>query len=252
MSKGFFSNMEFYTKIIKDNPVLSAEEFNELLPMAQKGSKAARERIILSNTAFIVKEAKKHENKVRSGAADIEDYIQNGWFALSECIDKFDLSKKNGFLTYASWYIKNRFGDVDYESNTITVPYGKLKANERTIAQPASIDEKMGEENDCQTKADFIPSYYDGAETEYENQIMLEFLDRRLSEVLSEEESCIIRYTTGIFGAEKYKMSEVGEILAKRRGAENSLSKQYVSVMKSRAIKKLQSDKELKAYYLAA
>lgn len=252
MSKGFFNNMEQYTQIIKDYPILSAEEFNELLPLAQKGSQKAREKIIFSNTAFLVKEAKKHENKAGSAAVDIEDYIQSGWIALSQCIDRFDVSMGNGFLTYASWYVKKEFGDVDYNSNTITIPHRRVKRNEKPVEQPISLDRRINDGSESYTAADFIPSYYEDIETEYEKKETLEVFDRRFSDVLSEEEAYIMHYITGVSGSEKYNLSELGELVAKRRGSGKPLSKQHIYVIKSRAIKKLRSDKELKSYWLAA
>lgn len=91
-----------YINEIRKYPLLTVSEENELSNMAQKGDKAAREKLITSNLRLVVYWAKKYSDS----RVSLLDLIQFGNIGLMRAIDKFDASKNVRFSSYASYWIK--------------------------------------------------------------------------------------------------------------------------------------------------
>ena len=91
-----------YLKEINRIPLLSVEEEKELAVKAQRGDKAAKERLVKSNLRFVVNVAKKYRNH----GLDLTDLISEGNIGLLVAIEKFDVSKGYRFISYAVWWIR--------------------------------------------------------------------------------------------------------------------------------------------------
>src|SRR5574344_1632828 len=95
------NNMAFYNEMMKNNPVLSAEQEKELGFLAMKGDKHARDKLVLSNLKFVAMCAK----KCRSCGVDFNDIVQAGIEGLILAVDHYNPSKNNRFVYYANFWI---------------------------------------------------------------------------------------------------------------------------------------------------
>ncbi|MFH1353445.1 MAG: RNA polymerase sigma factor RpoD/SigA [bacterium] len=93
-----------YFKEIGDIPLLSKEEFRDLIPLAQKGNVYAKQRLIESNLKLVVSIAKKY--LYRQSVLDLLDLIAEGTLGLIHAIKKYRLKYGYEFSTYAYWWIK--------------------------------------------------------------------------------------------------------------------------------------------------
>ncbi|HHV64795.1 MAG TPA: RNA polymerase sporulation sigma factor SigF [Peptococcaceae bacterium] len=78
-------------------PLLSEQEMTELLLKAQKGDKAARERLVNCNLKLIFNLIQRFAHR----GYELEDLFQIGTIGLMKAIDKFDFSYGVKFSTYA-------------------------------------------------------------------------------------------------------------------------------------------------------
>ena len=119
------SVLSMYLKDINNIPRISHEEEAELAIKAQKGDKAARNKIINANLRFVVKVAKKYQNH----GLELEDLISEGNIGLLTAIEKFDPSKGFHFISYAVWWINQAIlKAVSEKSRAIRLPLNR--ANE--------------------------------------------------------------------------------------------------------------------------
>ena len=119
------SVLSMYLKDINKIPLLSYEEEAELAVKAQKGDKAARNKIVNANLRFVVKVAKKYQNH----GLELEDLISEGNIGLLTAIEKFDPSKGFHFISYAVWWINQAIlKAVSEKSRAIRLPLNR--ANE--------------------------------------------------------------------------------------------------------------------------
>lgn len=117
--------LAFYLKEINKIPLLSHEEELELALKAQKGDKAAKNKIVNANLRFVVNVAKKYQNH----GMDLTDLISEGNIGLMTAIEKFDATKGYHFISYAVWWIRQSIlKAVCEKSRAIRLPLNR--ANE--------------------------------------------------------------------------------------------------------------------------
>jgi len=108
-----------YLKEIRRFPLLDREEENKIVREAQKGNKAARDKLINSNLRFVVSIAKKYHGNGLS----LSDLISEGNIGLITAIDKFDTERGVHFISYAVWWIRNYiFRAICEKSRLIRLP----------------------------------------------------------------------------------------------------------------------------------
>lgn len=73
--------------------------------LAQKGDRAARDRLVLSMTAIVVQRARRYA-KHGTAAHNCEDLTVEGFVGLMRAIDKFDFREGVKFCTYADYWIR--------------------------------------------------------------------------------------------------------------------------------------------------
>jgi DNA-directed RNA polymerase sigma subunit (sigma70/sigma32) len=95
--------VELYFKEIRKYPVLSSDEQRELLIKAKDGDMCARDKLVKCNQLFVASIAKKYQTD-----GNFLDIVNEGNIGLLMAIDKFDLSKGNGFLTYAVGWVRKK------------------------------------------------------------------------------------------------------------------------------------------------
>jgi RNA polymerase primary sigma factor len=100
-------------------PLLTADEEIVLTRAAQKGDKAAKQRLIESNMRLVINIAKAY--RIRN--IPLEDLIQEGAIGLMQAADRFDPDKGFRFSTYATHWIRQSIGRaIDNKSKAIRLP----------------------------------------------------------------------------------------------------------------------------------
>lgn len=112
-----------YFRDIRNIPILTEEEEQELLLKAQDGDNEAVNKLIESNLRFVVSIAKQYQGR----GLELIDLISEGNFGLIEAIKSFDQSRNVRFLSYAIWWIKQCIGNaiVKY-GKTVKLPISQI------------------------------------------------------------------------------------------------------------------------------
>lgn len=114
------NNIYRYFHDIKKYPLLSEEEFYQLLKI---GDKKSKDKIVKSNLRFVISIAKQYQNR----GIDLEDLISVGNIGLIEAVNKFKESFNVHFTTYASWWIRSFIlNELITNGNLIRLPKNKI------------------------------------------------------------------------------------------------------------------------------
>lgn len=114
----------------------------------------ALQRLIQTNLRFVIQEA----DKFSSSNDQLPDLIQAGALGLAKAADRFDPDREGvRFLTYAQFWIKNRFHEFEKTQEHIVRlstrnarrAYGKVRSAERELYQ-------QGESPSAQKLADYL------------------------------------------------------------------------------------------------
>ena len=93
---------KLYLRDLRKLSTMSEEEEKELAERISRGDCDARQRMIESNLRLVVKIARKYA----SAGVSVLDLIEEGNIGLIRAVEKFDLSRKCRFSTYATWWIR--------------------------------------------------------------------------------------------------------------------------------------------------
>jgi len=130
-----------YFKSISEIPLLTKEQEIELFERLQAGEESIRERIAEANQRLVVKIAK---TRLGQGLT-FGDLIGEGNVGLMRAIEKFDLSRKCRFATYAIHWIRQAVTRaVQEKAHTVRPPVdltGQVPQYRRTVRQ---LEEKLG------------------------------------------------------------------------------------------------------------
>lgn len=130
-----------YSKIIKNNPLLSRKEEKKLSESIKKGDSRARQKLIESNYRLAYSIAKKY---YRQGM-NFEDLLQESNIGLIKAVDKFDHTLGYKFSTYACWWIKQAALQYINESSTdIKVPTHSRMLNSKIRKTALELEKKNG------------------------------------------------------------------------------------------------------------
>ncbi|HPR17449.1 MAG TPA: RNA polymerase sigma factor RpoD/SigA [Candidatus Cloacimonadota bacterium] len=111
----------YLNQIAKIQP-LSREAENALALQAQKGDKAALDKLVTSNLKFVVKVAARYQNR----GLTLAELISEGNMGLIKAIEKFEPEKDNKLISYAVWWIRQRIlFALAEKTNVIRMPLGK-------------------------------------------------------------------------------------------------------------------------------
>lgn len=133
--------LSIYLKEINRLPMISHEEEYVLAVRAQKGDKAAREKLINANLRFVVTVAKKFQGQ----GLPLEDLIDEGNIGLLTALEKFEPEKGYHFISYAVWWIRQSIMKAVCEkSRAVRLPLNR--ANE--LFQIQKAQKKLIHDND--------------------------------------------------------------------------------------------------------
>lgn len=90
-----------YLHDIKQYPVLTEDEENELLIRIKNGDEEARTKLINCNLKFVFAVAKCYANDDK-----LLDLVNEGNIGLMTAIEYYNINSNNRFLSYAIWYIR--------------------------------------------------------------------------------------------------------------------------------------------------
>lgn len=128
-------------------PLLNREEEIVLTELVSKGSKHARDVLVLSNLRLVVSIAKKY---IKSGL--FIDLIQEGTLGLMHSVDKFECEKGFKFSTYATWWINQAVSRyLANHSRLIRIPVNvveninKIKQVTKKLTKELGRDPEMDE-----------------------------------------------------------------------------------------------------------
>ncbi len=145
-------------------PALNREVERELLEKAKNGDLTAREKLIISNLAWVWKVAERHSKR----GVPFEDLFQLGVLGLMRAVDAYDLTHEVRITTYATFYIRQHMlTEIEQRKEVIAVPRkcsrGGITKERSKEALQHVIDgvvslSRMGRSNDTQTSRNRSPS----------------------------------------------------------------------------------------------
>ena len=136
----YFVN-EQYSKVIKENKLLTRDEEIDLSKKAKKGNKRARQKLVESNYRLAISMAKKYQ---RNGIS-FDDMLQESVIGLLKAVDKFNPDLGYKFSTYACWWIKQSILQFINESSAdIKVPTHSRLLNQKIKKKILEIENKTG------------------------------------------------------------------------------------------------------------
>ena len=97
-----FEAEKLYLRDLRKLSTMSEEEEKELAERISRGDRDARRKMIEANLRLVVKIARKYATP----GVSVLDLIEEGNIGLIRAVEKFDLSRKCRFSTYATWWIK--------------------------------------------------------------------------------------------------------------------------------------------------
>jgi RNA polymerase sigma-32 factor len=140
-SKYSSSDLEFYTRRIRDFPLLSREDETVLANRYKQGDVEAGQKIVTANLRFVVKISRGY---FHLGYRPL-DIIQEGNMGLVKALTRYDPEKGVRFICYAIWWIKAYIKNYIYKSYRVHT--GTLTHAKGLISLDCSLSND-GEEED--------------------------------------------------------------------------------------------------------
>jgi len=256
--------VRMYLKEIGRVPLLVAKEEIDLAKKNEKGSHAARRKLIQANLRLVVSIAKKYVGRGMS----FLDLIQEGNRGLMRAVEKYDWRRGFKFSTYATWWIRQAVTRaIADQARVIRIPVhmvetiNKLVRVQRKLTQDlgrdplpeeiadgvgginadrvreifkiaqetTSLEKPVGDEEDS-FLGDFIasdqPAPYEIASKQLLKENIKEVLD-----TLNEREGKVLKMRFGLNGYKPMTLEEVGR--------EFGVTRERIRQIEAKAIRKL-------------
>lgn len=256
-----------YLNEINAIPLLTRQEEIDLAKLAQKGDKAAKDKIVKANLRFVVNVAKKYQNQ----GLELTDLISEGNIGLITAIEHFDVDKGYHFISYAVWWIRQVILKAICEkSRAIRLPLNRAnqlvqiehakkairgnKTEEQEFAEIAemlnldknlvrdlsnisremiSLDAPLvGKEVEGTSMGDYIAdTAHDAPDEAAISNALKDDIDNVLSTLRPNEEK-VIRMRYGLNGRKPMSLKEVGEEFHVTKERIRQIEKRAISRMK--------------------
>jgi len=200
-------------------PPLTPHEEEEVFAQLEKGSPAAREKLIVHNLRLVVYIARKFE----STGIGLEDLISIGSIGLIKAVNTFCPVKKIKLATYASRCIENEILMFLRKSSQHRI--------EISIDEPLNVDGSGNELLFSDILGTDPEEIHHGVEADAERQILRQAISR-----LEPREQTIMKMRFGLDGGREKTQKEVADIIG--------ISQSYISRLEKRIIKRLRREIE--------
>jgi RNA polymerase primary sigma factor len=244
--------IQIYLKDIRKLKVMTPEREKVLAERiisedcSQREIDAIQKEMLEGNLRFVITVAKKYQNQ----GVDLSDLIAEGNFGLMKAIKNFDWSKKNRFISYAVWWIKQSIlQSLNDNSRTIRLPVNVVqdmqkekRENEKTSKDlsdkfanlPRMIDLDMHINEDGDTLIDIIKNEnVESPDEVFSTKDVLKEKMMGIMSVLDERERMIVEDYYGITGTPR-TLEDIG--------SDFSLTKERVRQIKEKALRKLRNE----------
>jgi RNA polymerase primary sigma factor len=135
--------VRMYLREIGRVNLLTAQQEVQLAQAIEKGSLAAKDRLIEANLRLVVSVAKKYMNR----GIPFLDLIQEGNLGLMRAVQKFDYHRGFKFSTYATWWIRQAITrSIADQARTIRVPAHMVEAINRLVRVERRLTQELGRE----------------------------------------------------------------------------------------------------------
>ena len=135
--------VRMYLKEIGRIPLLTFEEEIDLAKRVEKGSQAAKKKLINSNLRLVVSIAKKYIGRGLS----LLDLIQEGNQGLIRAVEKYDWRRGYKFSTYATWWIRQSVTRaIADQARTIRIPVHMVENINRFLRSKRKLMQELGRE----------------------------------------------------------------------------------------------------------
>lgn len=244
--------IQIYLKDIRKLKVMTPERERVLAERiasedcSQREKDSIQKEMLEGNLRFVITVAKQYQNQ----GVDLSDLIAEGNFGLMKAIKNFDWTKKNRFISYAVWWIKQSIlQSLNDNSRTIRLPVNVVqdmqkekRENEKTNKElsdkfanlPRMIDLDMHINEDGDTLIDIIKNEnVESPDEIFSTQDILKEKMMNIMSVLDERERIIVEDYYGITGTPR-TLEDIG--------SDFSLTKERVRQIKEKALRKLRNE----------
>ncbi len=260
--------VRIYLKEIGSYPLLTPEEELELAKRCKDGDLRARQRLIECNLRLVVSIAKRFTGR----GMNFLDLIQEGNMGLMRGVEKFEPERGFKLSTYATWWIRQAIARaLADQSRTIRVPVhmveliNKIKKTSRQLALtlghepttadiaeflnipeervqevvaydagPASLDSKVGEDEDSDLGSFIADEKIMSPEQNVTNVMMKEQVEKILCN-LSEREREVLEMRYGLIDGRERTLEEIGSMY--------HVTRERIRQIENKALRKLQNPK---------
>jgi RNA polymerase primary sigma factor len=268
-------SLDIYLRDIRQYPLLTREEENQLARRAQAGDQKALDKLVRSNLRFVVSVAKKYNGQ----GVPLEDLINEGNLGLVRAAHRFDPDRGFKFISYAVWWVRQAIlHSLSQQSRMVRLPLNKAGyvskisrasqeliqdlGREPTAAEIAekvdlteqdvrdtlrvsgghlSLNETYSDERDDNTFIDYVEDTdSDGPDTDLYRELLSRDAVRAI-ETLNERERTILLMYFGLDGHSPKTLEEIGQHLG--------LTRERIRQIKEQAIDRLRQPG--RAQYLA-
>ena len=171
----------------------------EIIKEIQSGDKRHLSELIDGVYGYIISVANKFNNNYN----EVEDRISDGLMGMLYAVEKFDTTKDNTFLTYASSWIYN------YIQQGVKNEQMIIKTPQKTFYNVSSFNDVIGGSDEDLTVEDVIGTEDEKLEDRVE-KAQLKDLIKDVMNSLSDEELIVITYSYGFVGKE-LSLEEISE-----------------------------------------
>lgn len=114
-----FNDEICFDKLVKyGKRMYNEREEIELLKLAQKGNKLARNKIIENNLLFVVSACRMYDSRLN----DFNDLVGEAILGIDKAIQKYDFRADVKFLSFAVWWIKSYLMRIAFDNSVVTTP----------------------------------------------------------------------------------------------------------------------------------
>jgi RNA polymerase primary sigma factor len=266
-----------YFSEIRDYPLLTREEEQELAREIRRGNQEARDELVKCNLSFVAKVASEY----RSLGIPFEDLLNEGNLGLIEAAQRFDPEKDNKFISYAIWWIRKAIlKALSEKTHVVRMPYSQIKKFKEIRRAEKELQRTLGRKPDREeisvhlsrsvNKVDRVLQYgvhelsldvrvgedqetplsdvlVDEGGNSPEDKILEQEINDGVGEVycrLNEQQKTVLAYRYGVLGERSLTLQETGDLM----GVSRERVRQIENQAKERMRKMFHRKRRVNAY----